>query len=174
MRKLWREFKAFAVSGNVLDLALGFLIGAAFASLVQSLATNVLTQLVAAAAGKPDFSQLQFTLHQGQIKYGAFLTDLLNFLILAVVMFGVIKVITRIGIARARTFGEAQCPYCYDAVPLNALVCKACGLQLVDELPDLAEARQRLADQSARPRVALPSLPIPSRRRAAEVSDDEA
>ena len=55
MRKLWNEFKSFAMSGNMLDLALGFIIGAAFATLVQSLADNVFMQFVAAIFGTPDF-----------------------------------------------------------------------------------------------------------------------
>lgn len=163
MRNLWREFKAFAVSGNVLDLALGFLIGAAFAKLVQSLASNVLMQLVAAAVGKPDFTELHITINSAQINYGQFLTDLLDFLILAVVMFAVVKLIVRIGIAKARSFdSDAQCPYCNEAVPVNALACKACGRGLVEEMPSLAEARQRQVDQRARRALTLPN---PLRRR---------
>lgn len=158
MRNLWREFKAFAISGNVLDLALAFLIGAAFAKLVESLANNVLMQLVAAVAGKPDFQ----TLRAGPVQYGQFLTDLLDFLILAGVMFAVVKLIMRIGIARARTFGDHQCPYCQDAVPAKALTCRSCGQQLVEELPSPAEARRFLAEQQARRSL---TIPIPGRRR---------
>ena len=55
MKQMWKEFRAFAMGGNMLDLALGFIIGAAFAALVQSLASNVLMQLVAAIFGKPDY-----------------------------------------------------------------------------------------------------------------------
>lgn len=170
MRNLWQEFKAFAMSGNVLDLALGFLIGAAFASLVQSLANNVLMQLVAAVAGQPDFTELKFSLHGAHIRYGAFLTDLVNFLILAAVMFVVIKLIVRIGIAKTRNFGgDAQCPYCHESVSAKALACKACGHDLVDEMPDLAEARRRLAaDERAKLRL---KVPLPSRRRTAPESE---
>ncbi len=171
MRNLWREFKAFAMSGNVLDLALGFLIGAAFAGLVQSLANNVLMQLVAAAVGKPDFSKVAIKLNGTEIRYGAFLTDLLNFLILASVMFAVVKLIVRLGIAQIRNLGgSTQCPYCHESVSEKALVCRACGHVLVDELPDLAAARQRMvAEERARMRL---SLPIPSRRRTTPDATD--
>jgi large conductance mechanosensitive channel len=158
MRNLWREFKSFAMSGNVLDLALAFLIGAAFAKLIESLANNVLMQVVAAVAGEPDFR----TLKVGPIRYGQFLTDLLNFLILAAVMFAVIKLIMRVGIARARTFSDAQCPYCHETVPVKALKCRACGQQLVEELPPLEEARRMFAEQQARRGL---SLTVPVRRR---------
>ncbi|HZN75608.1 MAG TPA: large conductance mechanosensitive channel protein MscL [Micromonosporaceae bacterium] len=156
MLKFWREFKAFAVSGNVLDLALGFLIGAAFAKLVESLANNVLMQLVAAVFGKPDFTQLSFSLNGARIKYGAFLTDTINFMILAFVMFAVIKLVVQIGIGQARSFVARDCPYCITPIPTESLVCKQCGRQLVDELPSVEKAQQRLAEQRARRGIALP------------------
>lgn len=165
MRTMWREFKAFAISGNVLDLALGFLIGAAFAKLVESLATNVLMQIVAAIFGQPDFAGLT----AGPIKYGQFLTDLLNFLILAAVMFAVLKLIMRMGIVRARTFGDpdVQCPYCFQTVAPGALTCRSCGQRLVDELPSPEQARRLLAEQQQQTGrgLSLTQLPIPGRRR---------
>ena len=66
MRRLWNEFKSFAMSGNMLDLALGFIIGAAFATMVESLADNVLMQFVAAIFGTPDFGTLYFTVNDGE------------------------------------------------------------------------------------------------------------
>jgi large conductance mechanosensitive channel len=158
VRKLWGEFKSFAMSGNMLDLALGFIIGAAFAKLIESLANNVLMQLVAVVAGQPDFTTLTINVHGGHIKYGQFLTDLVNFLMLAVVLFVVVKIIVRLGIGRGRVFGERQCPYCLEKVPPTALVCKACGQQLVDDLPPLAEAERKLAEVHARRRISLPAL----------------
>jgi large conductance mechanosensitive channel len=168
MRRLWGEFKAFAMSGNMLDLALGFIIGAAFAKLIESLANNVLMQLVAAIFGKQDFTKLQVTVHRADINYGAFLTDLINFLMLAAVLFGIVKVIVWMGIGRGRVFGEKQCPYCLDKVPPSALVCRSCGQQLVDELPPLSEAERMLAEMHARRRIALPPLPVLPRRNGDE------
>ena len=167
VRKLWGEFKAFAMSGNMLDLALGFIIGAAFAKLIESLADNVLMQLVAVVAGQPDFAELKININGGHIKYGQFLTDLVNFMMLAAVLFVIVKLIVRLGIGRGRVFGERQCPYCLDNVPPTALVCKSCGQQLVDELPPLADAERRLAESQTRRRLSLPNLPPLPRRAAA-------
>src|SRR5262249_54708002 len=102
MRKLLREFRAFALSGNVLDLALGFLIGAAFSGLIQSLARNVLLQLVAATFGQTDFNRLHFSINKARIYYGSFLTDLLNFVLLAAVLFMIVKVMSGIGLFSKR------------------------------------------------------------------------
>ena len=63
VKGMWDEFKAFALGGNMLDLALGFIIGTAFATVVDSLAGDVIMQLVAAVAGQPDFTQLAWTLN---------------------------------------------------------------------------------------------------------------
>lgn len=160
MRKLLSEFRAFATSGNLLDLALGFIIGTAFAALVQSLAENVLMQLVAAAGGKQDFSELSFGVGKASIHYGKFLTDLLNFLILTAVLFFVVKIISWLGIGRLRVFGDKDCPYCQEKVPVNALICKFCQQPLVEELPTLAEAQARLEAQQVRRRLPVPIPPL--------------
>jgi large conductance mechanosensitive channel len=157
VRKLWSEFKAFAMSGSMLDLALGFIIGAAFAKVIESLITNVILQLISAVGGEPDFNALTIHVGQSRIKYGAFVTDLINFVILAFMLFIVVKLIMRLGIGRNRVFGERQCPYCLDVIPPSALICRSCGQQLVEELPPLAEAERRLGDQRSR-RLGLPSV----------------
>jgi len=161
MRRLLREFRAFALSGNVLDLALGFLIGTAFAGLVQSLARNVLLQLVAAIFRQTDFSRLHFTVNRAHIYYGSFLTDLLNFLLLAGVLFLVVKVMSGIGLFRSPGFAERECPYCLEQVVPRALVCKTCGQPLVAELPSPDEARQRLEELRTR----RPLISVSVRRR---------
>jgi large conductance mechanosensitive channel len=168
MRKLWNEFSSFAMSGNMLDLALGFIIGAAFAKLIESLLNNVMMQLVAAIFGQQDFSALVLTVHHAKIRYGVFVTDLINFLILAGVLFAVVKGIVWIGIGRGRAFGEKQCPYCLDKIPPAALVCRSCGQQLVGDLPPPDEAELRLAEQYRR-RIGLPGRPVLPRRADPEV-----
>ena len=89
-----KEFKEFITKGNVLDLAVAVVIGAAFTLVVNSLVKDVLMQVIAAVVGKPDFSTLTFKLGKGVILYGNFLTALINFLIVALAMFVIIKVIT--------------------------------------------------------------------------------
>ena len=88
-----KEFKEFITKGNVLDLAVAVVIGAAFTLVVNSLVKDVLMQIISAIFGKPDFSQLTFKLGKGVIFYGNFLTALINFLIVAAVLFLIIKAI---------------------------------------------------------------------------------
>jgi large conductance mechanosensitive channel protein len=170
MRKLWAEFKAIAIGGTVLDLALGFIIGSAFATLVQSFVTNLFLQVVASVVGEPDFQKLQVTLHGTPIRYGVFLNDLLQFMLLAVALFVIIKFMTWIGVERGRPLDQRQCPFCFDRVPGAALICRSCGQQLVAELPTLAEAEHLLDEREARRWPTLPTLPalppiaIPRRR----------
>ena len=159
MRKLWREFKGFAMGGNMLDLALGFIIGTAFATLIQSLAGHVIMQFVAAIFGKSDFRELYFKINDAHIEYGWFLTDLINFLMLAAVLFLIVKFIVFVGVGQGRAFEDQNCPYCMERVDPSALVCKFCRQSLVDELPSLAEAQERLQASRARRKLSLPPLP---------------
>jgi large conductance mechanosensitive channel len=169
MKKLWHEFKAFALSGNVFDLALGFLIGAAFSKLVESLANNVLVEAIGAVFGQPDFTKWN-SIGGTKIDYGVFLTDLLSFFMLAGVLFLIVKMMSVTGISRMRTYDERQCPYCMEPVPPHALVCKTCTRPLVSELPDYAAAEKRAADLRAHrvprlPNVTIPPIPVPKLRR---------
>jgi large conductance mechanosensitive channel len=159
MRKLWREFKGFAMGGNMLDLALGFIIGTAFATLIQSLAGHIIMQFVAAIFGKADFSKLTVNVNKAEIQYGAFLTDLINFVLLAAVLFLIVKFIVFVGVGQGRAFGDQNCPYCMERIDPTALVCKFCRQPLVDELPSLAEAQERFQSMRARRKLSLPPLP---------------
>jgi large conductance mechanosensitive channel len=173
MGKLWREFKAFAMGGNALDLALGFIIGAAFSTLVDSLSKDVIMQSVAALFGQPNFSRLNVNIpHEHRppttINVGNFASALVNFLLLALVLFFIVKGITLLGVGRGRVFEERECPYCLEKVPSRALICKTCTQPLVAELPSLAEAERRAAELRAR-RLAL-SLPVPALRRSSNAA----
>ncbi len=91
MQKLWEDFRAFVMRGNVLDLAVAVVMGIAFNAVVTSLVNDVIMQIVAAIFGEADFNDLTFTLNGGVIYYGRFLTALVNFLIIAATLFVVIK-----------------------------------------------------------------------------------
>lgn len=97
-----KEFKEFIMRGNVIDLAVAVIIGAAFTAVVNSFANDILMQIVAAVAGEPDFSDLTFELGDAVIRYGAFITALVNFLIIATVIFLVVKGINRLQNLRRR------------------------------------------------------------------------
>jgi large conductance mechanosensitive channel len=78
-----RGFRDFLLRGNVIDLAVAVVVGTAFTAIVTSLVVNILTPLIAAIVGKPSFDGLSFTLHNANIQYGAFLTALVNFVLIA-------------------------------------------------------------------------------------------
>ena len=91
MGHLAKGFRDFILRGNVLDLAVAVVIGVAFNAVVNSLVDDVLMQIIAAIVGEPNFNDLTFTLGEGVIYYGRFLTALVNFLIIAATLFVIIK-----------------------------------------------------------------------------------
>ena len=82
-----KEFRDFLLHGNIVELAVAFVMGLAFATLVNSLVSNLITPLIAMVIGKPDFSDLTFTINDAVFRYGSFLTALLQFLSIAVAVF---------------------------------------------------------------------------------------
>jgi large conductance mechanosensitive channel len=97
-----QEFKDFLLRGNIVELAVAFVMGLAFAAVVNSLVENLLMPVIAMIIGKPDFSDLTFTINEAVFRYGAFLTDLIQFVaIAAAVFFFVVKPIQAM-LARAR------------------------------------------------------------------------
>ncbi len=87
-----REFRDFVLRGNIVELAVAFVMGLAFAAVVNSLVRNLITPVIAMAIGKPDFGDLTFTVNDAVFRYGAFVTDVLQFLaIAAAVFFFVVK-----------------------------------------------------------------------------------
>lgn len=95
-----KEFKEFVTRGNVIDLAVAVVVGAAFTSVVNTFSTNILMHIIAAIGGTPDFSSLSFTVNNAVIGYGAFITAIINFLIVAFAMFLVVKVINGLQMLR--------------------------------------------------------------------------
>ena len=87
MKSVLAEFREFVLRGNLVDLAIAVVLGAAFGALVTSFVANLVTPLIAAVGGQPDFSELTFTINSSQFRYGAFLNALLSFLIIAAVIF---------------------------------------------------------------------------------------
>ena len=125
----WKDFREFAVKGNVIDLAVAVVIGTAFTAVVAALVADVITPLIAAIAGKPDFSSLTFTINHSTFRYGAFFNALISFLIIAaVVYFLVVKPMAAL-LARSTRVKEAterDCPECLSSIPIAARRCKYC------------------------------------------------
>ena len=95
MKSFIEEFKAFAMKGNVIDLAVAVVIGAAFGNIVSSLVTNVITPLIGLLMGGINFSGLSYTVGNAQVTYGVFIQSVIDFLIVALVIFVVVKAMTK-------------------------------------------------------------------------------
>ena len=129
------EFKQFILRGNVIDLAVAVVIGAAFGAIVTSLVENIITPIIAAIFGQPDFSGLSFTLNGSEILYGAFLNSVIGFLIIAtVIFFAVVKPMNAI-MTRMRTEPTpdpltGKCPFCLSEVQIGATRCPFCTQEI--------------------------------------------
>ena len=136
-----KEFKEFIARGNVIDLAVAVVIGAAFGRIVTSLVEGVIMPPIGLLLGKADFSNLFIDL-SGQnpasladaqlrglpvIAYGRFFNDIVNFLIIGFVIFLIIKAVNRLKAAPPPPPNTKDCPYCLTAIPLAASRCSACG-----------------------------------------------
>jgi large conductance mechanosensitive channel len=126
-----KDFKTFLLRGNVVDLAVAIVIGVAFAALVNALVEDLITPIIAAIIGKPDFSELTFTINDSVFHYGAFLNALISFVsIAAAVFFFVVKPVNALT-ARARRQPSPdpttkKCPECLSEIPLDARRCAYC------------------------------------------------
>ena len=141
-----REFKEFIARGNVIDLAVAVIIGAAFGKIVTSLVEGVIMPPIGLLLGKADFSNLFIDL-SGQhpvsladaqlrglpvITYGVFLNDVVSFLIIAFVVFLIVKSVNRLKAAPPPPPNTKDCPYCLTAIPLSATRCAACCSEVAE------------------------------------------
>lgn len=95
MKSFIEEFKAFAIKGNVIDLAVAVVIGAAFGKIVSSLVANIITPIIGLLMGGVDFSGLAYTVGEAEITYGVFIQSIIDFIIVALVIFMVVKAINK-------------------------------------------------------------------------------
>ncbi len=106
-----KEFRDFLLRGNILELAIAFVLGVAFATVVNSLVENLLMPIVAAVIGEPDFSELTFTINESVFTYGRFLTDVIQFVAIAAAIFiFVVKPVQALVARRERTAAEEGMP----------------------------------------------------------------
>lgn len=148
---MWKEFKQFVMRGNVLDMAVGIIVGTAFGAIAKSLVSDVLMPPIGLLLGGVDFSNLYVVLKQGAtpgpyaslaqaqeagavvISYGVFINTVINFLVVALATFVVIRLVSRLQREKpapppAPTTKE--CPYCLSTIPIKATRCAYCTSEL--------------------------------------------
>jgi large conductance mechanosensitive channel len=126
-----REFRAFILRGNLIDLAIAVVIGAAFGSVVSSLVRDLITPLIAAIGGQPNFGALTFTIGDGVFHYGRFVNALISFLVIATAIFFLVLKPVNALLERFATEHDVEretceCPEGLSAIPLGARRCAFC------------------------------------------------
>jgi large conductance mechanosensitive channel len=130
-----KDFKEFLLRGNLVDMAVGIVIGVAFAAVVTALVGDLITPLIAAIGGKPDFGNLSFTINKSHFLYGAFINAVLTFVIIAAVIFFLVVKPVNALMARYRTEPDVEqttkdCPHCLSSIPIGASKCAFCTADL--------------------------------------------
>jgi len=137
---MWREFKAFVARGNVFDLAVGIIIGAAFGKIVDSLVNDIVMPPIGLLLGGLDFSNLFINLSgkpyaslaearaagAAVIAYGVFINTVISFLVVSFVVFLLVKGINRLKSNPPKEPTSKQCPYCFRSIPIKATRCPEC------------------------------------------------
>ena len=128
-----KGFKEFLSRGNIVDLAVAFVTGVAFAAVVNALVADIITPIVAAIFGKPDFSSLRFTINSSTFLYGSFINAVVSFVLIAAALyFAIVVPMNKIAERRARGQEPAdpttkQCPECLSEIPVAARKCAFCA-----------------------------------------------
>lgn len=129
---MFKEFKEFILRGNVVDLAVAVVIGAAFGAIVTALVKDLVTPLIAAIGGQPNFSGLTFTINKSKFLYGDFVNAIISFVLIAsVIFFFVVKPINAVleRAKRKKTTDDpttTKCPHCFSEVSIKATRCAFC------------------------------------------------
>ena len=135
MKGFISEFKEFALRGNVMDMAIGIIIGAAFTAIVTALVDNIISPIIGMFV-KVDFNHLVATVNGVELQYGAFIMAVVNFVIVALVLFSIIKAMNK---ASSLTKKDEEveeepttkeCPFCLQEIPIKATRCPHCTSEL--------------------------------------------
>jgi large conductance mechanosensitive channel len=129
-----KEFKAFVMRGNVLDLAVAVIIGGAFGKIISSLVNDVLMPLIGLAMGGVNFADLSFTVGEAVVKWGAFVQAIIDFLLIAFVIFLIIRAANK-SKKKEEPAPPAEpttkdCPYCFSTIAIKATRCPNCTSEL--------------------------------------------
>jgi large conductance mechanosensitive channel len=129
-----KEFRDFVMRGNVIDLAIAVILGAAFGAIITSLVNDILMPLIGILMGGVNFAELTYQVGNAVVYYGKFIQAIINFLVIAFVLFLIIRSINRFKKKEAAPAPAApttkECPQCFTAIPLKATRCPNCTSQL--------------------------------------------
>jgi large conductance mechanosensitive channel len=133
-----REFRTFILRGNLVDLAVAVVIGTAFTAVVNAFVRDIITPLIAAIGGEPNFGNLAFTINGSRFAYGDFFNAVLTFLIVAAVMFFLVIKPVNLLLDQMRTEPEVEsptraCPECLSQIPQAASRCAFCTSEVAAE-----------------------------------------
>lgn len=142
MKKFFGEFKEFISKGNVMDMAVGIIVGGAFTAIVTALTDNILNPLIGSIF-KMDFSNLSVVINGAELKYGAFIMAIINFIIVAFVLFCIVKAMNGMRAAAEKLKKEEPkeeaapttkiCPFCQSEISIKATRCPHCTSELPAE-----------------------------------------
>lgn len=138
MKKFFEEFKKFISRGNVVDMAVGVIIGSSFTAIVNSLVNDIFMPLVGLITGGHDIENLSYTFGSAEVKYGAFLSAVINFLLIALVVFTIVKLMNTAKDKMLKKQEETpaapttkKCPYCMSEIDINATRCPHCTSEVL-------------------------------------------
>jgi large conductance mechanosensitive channel len=127
-----KEFRDFLLRGNLIEIAVGLVLALAFTAVVTSFVANLITPLIAAIFGQPDFGGLTFTINDSVFRYGEFLNAVISFVLIAAVLFFlVVKPLNALAARRAETEASTrECPECLSEIPAGARRCAHCTAEV--------------------------------------------
>lgn len=139
MKKLWSEFREFVMRGNVLDLAVAVIIGGAFQTIVSSLCDDVITPfiqlVISKCVGVDSIDDMTKVLNVGTIQFGSFISAIINFLIMAIIIFALVKAVNKVmSLHRKEEKAEEPitkvCPFCFSEINIQATRCPHCTSEI--------------------------------------------
>ena len=137
MKALMKEFKEFISRGNVMDMAVGVIIGGAFTAIVTSLVNDIMMPLLSLLTGGFDFASLAIALGEGEeaamLNYGSFIAGVINFLLIAIVIFMLIKAINKLSRKKEEPTAAPttkECPFCKEKIAIEAVRCPHCTSEI--------------------------------------------
>lgn len=131
MKGFIKEFKEFIARGNVIDMAVGVIIGGAFTAIVNSLVGDIINPLLSLITGGFDFTELKVVFGEGEeaasLNYGSFISAIINFLLIAIVIFIFVKAVNKLNRKKEEpAIDTKECPYCHEKISIKATKCPHC------------------------------------------------